>query len=87
MRCARRSPGWQSCFRDGRLAKDSQINYDAGVDKLAKPGEKIVGAGVIARVHAPDVARGEPACVRLQSAFGFSDQQPVSVPLVSEVIG
>jgi thymidine phosphorylase len=71
----------------GRLAKNSQINYDVGVDKLAKPGEKVMAGAVIARVHAPDAARAEAACARLQSAFGFSEQQPPSVPLVSEVIG
>jgi pyrimidine-nucleoside phosphorylase len=70
----------------GRLAKDSQINYDVGVDKLARPGEKVAAAGVIARVHAPDAAKAQAACARLQSAFGFSDQPPVSVRLVSEVI-
>ena len=29
----------------GRLTKDSQINYDVGVDQIAKPGERVEKSG------------------------------------------
>src|ERR1019366_1860245 len=58
----------------GRLTKESSINYDVGVDALAKPGEAIQAGGVLARVHAADRAQVEAACARLQTAFGISEQ-------------
>ena len=36
----------------GRLTKESAINYDVGVDQIAKPGERVEKSGVLCRVHA-----------------------------------
>ena len=41
----------------GRLTKDSQINYDVGVDQIAKPGERVEKSGMLCRVHAADSAQ------------------------------
>ena len=87
LRCDARIVG--EIIRDlggGRLEKDSPINYDVGVDRLAKPGEKVASGAVIAQVHAPDADSAKMACARLERAFDFSEQPPAPKPLVSDVI-
>jgi pyrimidine-nucleoside phosphorylase len=70
----------------GRLTKDSVLDYDAGVDQLAKPGEMVGRGSVYARIHAPDLAKGEQARAAVVSAFELSAQPPVPVPLINEVV-
>ena len=45
----------------GRFTKESGINYDVGVDAIAKPGEEVQARDVLARVHAADRAQAETA--------------------------
>jgi pyrimidine-nucleoside phosphorylase len=70
----------------GRFTKESGINYEVGVDAMAKPGEAIRVGGVLARVHAADRAQGDAACARLKTAFGISAQPPATQPLIAEII-
>jgi pyrimidine-nucleoside phosphorylase len=70
----------------GRLTKDSQIDFDVGVDKIAKPGERVEKNSVLARVHAANHAQAEAAIARLQTAFEFSATPKKSSPLISEII-
>jgi len=70
----------------GRFTKDSDINYDVGVDAIAKPGEAIQAGGVLARVHAADRAQADAACPRLKTAFAISAQPPAAEPLIAEII-
>src|SRR5580700_4173360 len=51
----------------GRLTKESVINYDVGVDRLAKPGDETRTGDVMARFHAADAAQAEAALARLES--------------------
>ena len=53
----------------GRLTKDSIIDFDAGVDRIAKPGEAINAGDVLARVHAKERGQAERAARRLRMAF------------------
>jgi pyrimidine-nucleoside phosphorylase len=70
----------------GRLAKDSSINYDVGVDRLAKPGEYVGKNSILARIHAADEASAKAAATRIREAFEISPR-PVKVPpLISEMI-
>jgi pyrimidine-nucleoside phosphorylase len=71
----------------GRLTKESLINYDVGVDQLAKPGEPVNAGSVLARIHAADHAQGDVACNRLKAAFDISARPPVAAPLIAEIIG
>jgi pyrimidine-nucleoside phosphorylase len=71
----------------GRLTKDSKINYDAGMDKIAKPGESVEKNSVLARIHAASRAQGEIVISRTQSAFEFSAKPIKAAPLVQEIIG
>jgi pyrimidine-nucleoside phosphorylase len=70
----------------GRLTKDSQINYDVGVDQIAKPGERVEKTETICRVHAIDSAQAKTAVARLKTAFEISAKRPAKIPLVAEII-
>jgi pyrimidine-nucleoside phosphorylase len=70
----------------GRFTKESGINYDVGVDALAKPGEAIQAGGVMARVHAANRTQADAACTRLKTAFGITAQPPAAQPLIAEII-
>jgi pyrimidine-nucleoside phosphorylase len=70
----------------GRLRKDSVINFDVGVDHIAKPGAKINAGEILARIHAADFASGEIAMNRLRKAFEISNQSRSIPPLVLEAI-
>ena len=70
----------------GRLTKESVINYQVGVDGLAKPGEKVGAGSVLARIHAADSASGETMARRLSAAFEISDEQPRYFARVEEIV-
>lgn len=53
----------------GRLTKESVLNYEVGLDCLAKPGEAIYTSGLLARIHAASRAAAEAARARVQEAF------------------
>ncbi len=70
----------------GRLMKESAINYDVGVDQIAKPGERVEKSGVLCRVHAANSAAARAASIRLKNAFEISTQPPRAIPLVVGII-
>jgi thymidine phosphorylase len=70
----------------GRLTKKSGINYDVGIDPLAKPGEAVRAGDVLARVHAADSASAKAAIAQLKTAFEISAKRPAQTPLVVEII-
>ncbi len=70
----------------GRLTKESQLQHEAGVDHLAKPGEQINPGSVLARIHATNPDSAESALARLETAFSFSDKPPGVEPLIRELI-
>ena len=70
----------------GRLMKEAHINYDVGVDRMAKPGEWVEKNAVLCRVHAADSTQAKIAMARLKTAFAFAAKRAVKAPLVSEMI-
>ena len=70
----------------GRLTKESAINYDVGIDRLAKPDEAVQKNSVLARIHAASQSQAEAACARLQAAFEISAKPPMATRLVAEII-
>ena len=70
----------------GRLTKESAINYDVGVDQIAKPGERVEKSTTLCRVHAADRARAKASVARLKSAFEISPRPPAVARLVHAVI-
>jgi thymidine phosphorylase len=70
----------------GRLTKDSAINYDVGVDRIAKPGERVEKNGALCRIHLADHAQAESACARVKAAFEISAKPKRITPLISEII-
>jgi pyrimidine-nucleoside phosphorylase len=70
----------------GRLMRDAAINYDVGVDQMAKPGEHMRSQAVLARIHATDLAQAEHAAERLAQAFTIAPRRPKVSPLIADVI-
>ena len=70
----------------GRLTKESAINYDVGVDRLAKPGEAVRKNSVLVRIHATGQSQARSACARLKTAFAISPGPEKAAPLVREII-
>ncbi|MEI8288747.1 MAG: thymidine phosphorylase [Verrucomicrobiota bacterium] len=70
----------------GRLTKDSAINYDVGVDRIAKPGERVGKSGPLCRIHAANSAPAKSTITRLKAAFEVSARRPAPRPLVAEII-
>ena len=70
----------------GRLHKESVINFDVGIDQIAKPREQIKSGEILARVHATDSDSAEMAQKKLETAFEISDKPPQLAPLILETI-
>jgi pyrimidine-nucleoside phosphorylase len=70
----------------GRHTKESAINYDVGVDQMAKPGERVERGGVLCRVHATNSAQAKAAAARLETAFVLSPKRQPPSPLVVELV-
>lgn len=70
----------------GRQTKDSAINYDVGIDQLAKPGEEVRSSATLARIHAANSAQANSARERLKEAFEIADKPPVQMNLIHGVI-
>jgi thymidine phosphorylase len=70
----------------GRLTKESVINYDVGVDRLAKPGEPVSKGSTLARIHAGSRAQAEAAHAQLKAAFEISAKPMKTAPLILEII-
>jgi thymidine phosphorylase len=71
----------------GRLTKESPINYDVGMDQIAKPGERVEKGGVLCRIHAAGRAQVDSARARIKSAFELAAKPKKPAPLISEIIG
>jgi pyrimidine-nucleoside phosphorylase len=71
----------------GRLTKESQINFDVGVDKIAKPGERVEKNSVLLRLHAASQKQAETVLPRLKTAFEISKRKISTAPLIQEIIG
>ena len=71
----------------GRLTRESVINYDVGVDRIAKPGEPVEKSATLCRVHAADSAQARAAISRLKLAFKLSATRPAQTPLIIEMAG
>jgi len=60
----------------GRMTKDSVVNFDVGVDRIAKPGEFIESDAVLCRIHADEKSDAVSAKVRLRTAFDITTKRP-----------
>jgi thymidine phosphorylase len=69
----------------GRFTKESVIDYDVGVDRLRKPGEKVAAGAILVRVHARDAARAKAAADRLAKAFEIAPAPPQTTALIRGV--
>jgi pyrimidine-nucleoside phosphorylase len=53
----------------GRHTKDSTINFDVGIDQIAKPGERVKSGSILCRIHAMNSNYARNAKQRLAGAF------------------
>jgi pyrimidine-nucleoside phosphorylase len=70
----------------GRMTKESKIDPLVGIDRIAKPGERIQRAGVLCRIHAGQEGHAREAAVRLKDAFEIVEHAPDVPPLIRDVI-
>ena len=70
----------------GRLTKDSVINFDVGVDRIAKPGEEVKAGSTLARVHAVTTSQAEQAAARMVKAFEVSSTVVSPNTLIQQII-
>src|ERR1017187_10145760 len=70
----------------GRLTKGSAINYDGGVDGLARPVEKVEAGALLCRIHARNDAEAGAARIRLAKAFTISKRPPAPADLIAGII-
>ena len=70
----------------GRLTKESDINPNVGIDQIAKPGSPAAAGTLLCRIHASTESSAAGAEARLTEAFALTDEPPVPVTLISEVL-
>lgn len=70
----------------GRLTREAGINFEVGVDQIAKPGDQVTPTTVLARIHAADAAAAQAALDRLPGAFAVARRRPQKSPLLVETI-
>ena len=70
----------------GRLTKESAINHEAGIDRLARPGETVAASSVLARIHAGSPADAQAARTRLEPVFEISDEPFDPPPLIRDTL-
>jgi pyrimidine-nucleoside phosphorylase len=70
----------------GRLTQESVVNYEVGVDHLARVGAAVSAGAILARVHAADDHQAAWAARRVQAAFQIAPNPPAPAPLIREVI-
>ena len=70
----------------GRITKDSVINYDVGVDRLVKPGDRIEKGFPLARLHCQDEASAQKGCARLKTAFLISKSRRRGTKLLADIV-
>jgi pyrimidine-nucleoside phosphorylase len=70
----------------GRLSKESVVNFDVGLDQIAKPGDAVKSGQTFCRILADSTKQASVASERLASAFQISPSRPKPLPLVMIVI-
>ena len=70
----------------GRLSKESTVNFDVGLDQIAKPGDAVKTGVVLCRIHANSAKQAALASERLVVAFEIKAKRPKLVPLVATVM-
>ena len=70
----------------GRATKESVINYDAGIDYLAKPGQKVEAGSLLARLHAADPQAAQKAAHLVLTGIEISPRAPRVPRLIQKII-
>ena len=66
----------------GRMKAGDPIDYSAGVEILAKTGDRVVRGETIAKLYTSDEALIAPAAEKYRAALSFSDECPEEEKLI-----
>lgn len=56
----------------GRLTKEAAVDFEVGIDRIAKPGDAVKAGWVLCRIHASGRGQAAAARARLATAFQIS---------------
>ena len=70
----------------GRMRKDSRIDPWVGIDRLAKPGDRVERGGVLCRIHANSDEQAREAQDRIKSTCKIGKRRQRTQPLIRAVI-
>jgi thymidine phosphorylase len=70
----------------GRARKEDPVSAAAGVELLAKPGDRVTAGAPLLRLHADDAARFPRALDALAGAVAVAPDPPTPTPLVLDRI-
>jgi thymidine phosphorylase len=71
----------------GRATKDEDVDFGAGIECLAKPGEPVTAGQAVLRLHSDRPETFEVATELLAGAMAFSDSAPEMAPLIIDRVG
>lgn len=66
----------------GRVRPGAEVDPWVGVDRMAKPGERVERGAILCRVHGRDRGAVERAMLLLEQAYEVGDEAPPSTPLI-----
>jgi pyrimidine-nucleoside phosphorylase len=70
----------------GRLTKESVVNYDVGIDQMARPADRVRPGSILCRIHASNEGEAGTARARLESAFEVSRASVKPVRLIAAFV-
>ncbi len=70
----------------GRARKEDPVSAAAGVELLAKPGDRVTAGAPLLRLHTDDPARFPRAVAALAGAVAVAPDPPAARPLVLDRI-
>jgi pyrimidine-nucleoside phosphorylase len=70
----------------GRMTKDSRIDPLVGIDRIAKPGERVERGGTLCRVHAASESDARAVVEQVAVAFHIAERPPFLQPLIRDVL-
>ena len=70
----------------GRVRKEDAVDHAVGIVCRAKRGDRVEAGQPLAEVHASDEASAARAVAELEACYRIGDGEPVSRPIVLDVL-
>jgi len=65
----------------GRMTKESKVDFDVGIDRIARPGDPVKTGSLLCRIHAASRVEANGAKLRLEEAFEIRDSSTLAAPI------